>query len=278
MRLLHVSAATEPEPDSFRLRADIPAGRITSILFLVASIFLALHLIAYYLFYYAPIDSSLFRLTVEALDLNNEATLATWYSSAILLVCAIALATVALAAYQDASPYLLHWSALSLLAALFSADEIAGLHEKLNGPVKMLVNAGGFLTFAWVIPGLIFVVFLVISFRCFYRSLPRSTRFYLGLGAGLFFLGSLGFEMLGGEYSGAYGRDHFGYKVIAGLEEFLEMAGVTTFFHGVAVHINNHVSWSVQPEKAAGKEPAEVASGASTLSRSISAAPRSPHA
>jgi len=276
MSFLRVSTATEPGHDTFQLRPDIPAGKITSILFVIAFVSLALHLIAYYLFYHWPIDSSLFRLAVNALDLNNEATISTWYSSAILLLCGIGIASVALAAYQMHSPYVLHWSALGLIAILFSADEIAGLHEKLNGPVKMLVHAGGVFTFAWVIPGLVFVVFLLVSFRRFYRSLPPRTRFYLGLGAALYFLGSLGFEMLSGQYSEVYGRDHFGYKALAGLEEFLEMAGAATFIHGILVHLNDHVSWSVRRHKPPEQDPL-VVSGASTLGRSIDAWRRSPN-
>jgi hypothetical protein len=215
-------------------------------------------------------------LAVEAVDLNNEATLSTWYSSVVLLGCGIALASLALAAYQVGSPHVLHWSALSLLAILFSADEIAGLHEKLNGPVKMLLHPGGFFTFAWVIPGAVFVGFLLVSFRRFYRSLPPATRFYLGLGTALYFLGSLGFEMLGGEYSEAYGRDNFGYKMLAGFEEFLEMAGVATFIHGIIVHMNAHVSWIIQRQKPR-EQGAPQGSEISTLSCSIATARRSPN-
>ncbi|RPJ86617.1 MAG: hypothetical protein EHM18_05315 [Acidobacteria bacterium] len=275
MSFLRVSSTVHSGEDTVRVRAVIPARQITSILFLVASSFLALHLIAYYLFYHAPIDSSLFRLIVEALDLNAEGTLSTWYSSVTLLACGIGFGFVALAAYQDGSPRALHWSALCLLAMLFSADEIAGLHEKLNGPVKMLIHAGGFFTFAWVIPGLVFVLFLLVSFRRFYRSLPRQTRFYLGLATALYFLGSLGLEMVGGEYSEAYGRDGFGYKALTGLEEFLEMAGVATFLHGIAVHINAHVSWSIPRQLR--EEPAPVASEPRDLVRSIAVVQRSPH-
>jgi len=275
MSFLRVSSPIDSREDTVHLRPVIPARKITSILFLVASSFLILHLIAYYLFYHAPIDSSLFRLIVEALDLNAEGTLSTWYSSVTLLACGIGFACVALAAYQERSQYALHWSALSLLAVMFSADEIAGLHEKLNGPVGMLLDAGGFFTFAWVIPGLVFVVFLLVSFRRFYRSLPRQTRFYLGLATGLYFLGSLGFEMIGGEYSEVYGRDDFGYKALAGLEEFLEMAGVATFLHGIAVHLNAHVIWSIQ--RGLREEPAPVTTEAPALARAIAVARRSPN-
>jgi len=215
----------------------------------IASVFLALHLISQYLLYFAGIDSSLFRLIVGALDLNNESTVSTWYSSATLLVCGMGFALVALAGYQAHSRLAHYWSALSLLAFLFSADEVAQLHEKLNGPVRMLVDMGSLFAIAWVLPGVAFLVFLLISFRRFFGSLPRSTRFSFALGTAVFFAGCLGVEMLGGEYSEAYGRDNFGYKVIAGFEEYLEMAGVAILLRAMLAHMNKHVSWKLRHQE-----------------------------
>lgn len=270
MNFLRVSSAVKPGQDTVQIHAWIPARKITTVLFLIASAFLVLHLIAFYLFYRAPIDSSLFRLTVEALDLNNESTLSTWYASVTLLSSAIGFTLVALGAYQMRSPWVTHWAALSLIAILFSADEIASLHEKLNGPVRMLLDTRGVFTFAWVIPGLIFVGFLLVSFRRFFWSLPRRTRFYLGLATGLYFVGSLGFEMIGAEYSEIYGREQFGYKALAGLEEFLEMAGVATLIHGILLHLNRHVSWSV-PRQNPSEKAVPALSVTPSLSRSLAA-------
>jgi hypothetical protein len=43
-------------------------------------------------------------------------------------------------------------------------------------------------------------------------------------------------EIVGNLYTVAYGRDNFGYAVVATLEETLEMTGVVLFLHALMVY------------------------------------------
>jgi len=212
----------------------------------VASLFLA-HLVMQYLSHFNPLDSSLFRMLVTAFDLNAESNLATWYASSSLLLCALLFTIIWLSKRRRETEFYWHWFGLAAIALTFSADEIACLHEKLNAPLRSLLGVGGFFTFAWVIPGLAFLLFVALSYRRFYASLPSSTRRKFGLSIAVFFIGSLGFEMLGGKWSELYGRSNFGYGVLTGGEELFEMVGVLLLIDCLALYIRSQVVWSTQP-------------------------------
>ncbi|HXK60052.1 MAG TPA: hypothetical protein PLP42_09150 [Acidobacteriota bacterium] len=243
MLSLELTRSSVPDHSWVEVQPKFPADKIFLSLFSIACAFLVLHIVALYLLYFSAIDSALLRLMANALDLNNESTIATWYSSATLLSCAAVLGLTALGCRQANSNLARYWFALSLLVMFFSADEVAQLHEKLNGPVRTVIDMGSFFGIAWVLPGVAFVIFLMVSLRGFYKLLPAETRFHFALGALVFFGGSLGVEMLGGHYSNTFGRETYVYALLTGAEEFLEMTGVAVFIYGTLRYLNARVRW-----------------------------------
>ncbi len=241
----HKPAAPEPAP--FEVCVNLPVRGVRLVLAAtIASLFLA-HLTTQYLAHFTPLDSSLFRMMVTAFDLNAESNIATWYASTSLFVCSLFLAVVWLSERRRHTRFHSHWFGLSVILLAFSVDEIACLHEKLNDPVRSLLGVGGFFRFAWVIPGLVFVFFVLVSYRRFYGSLPQTTRRKLGLAAAVYFAGSLGLEMVGGKWSEQYGRSGFGYGALTGAEELFEMVGVFLLIDCLALHIRTHVVWPARP-------------------------------
>ncbi len=95
----------------------------------------------------------------------------------------------------------------------------------------------GFFYYAWIIPGMLLVAVFALVFLRFWWNLPRRTRWIFLLAAGLYLLGSIGFEMLGGRYAEFRSTTNLTYSLITLFEESLEMAGIILFIWGLLIHL-----------------------------------------
>lgn len=173
------------------------------------------------------------------LYLPSDGNIPEWYSSSMLLICAILLAMIAIAVGR--SRYIIHWVGLSILFLYLSADEAASIHEKLSSVLEGRLNTSGILYYAWVIPYAAFVLVFVCAYLMFFINLPANTRL-LFLIAGLFYVGgALGGELIEGYYTTLYGASGLIYSLIMHAEEVLEMLGVVVFFYALLLYISSHV-------------------------------------
>ncbi|MCB0346580.1 MAG: hypothetical protein KDD66_15785, partial [Bdellovibrionales bacterium] len=117
-----------------------------------------------------------------------------------------------------------HWNGLALVFLFLAMDESMELHEKLDQPVRNLLDTSGALYFAWVIPYALFVAVLGIVYFKFILRLPPRIRF-LFIMSGIFFLsGAIGFELIGSqlfEWSNKTGG--VAYRTAVTLEESFEI-------------------------------------------------------
>lgn len=111
-----------------------------------------------------PTDPSLPGKIAKQLDLNVELNLATWWSSATLLVIAL-LAYEMFSTVRDKTRFA--WLVLAGVFAILSLDEIGGFHERIGE-----AGWGPFLPFV-AVAGVLIVYALVTLFR--ERSMRRST-------------------------------------------------------------------------------------------------------
>ena len=111
----------------------------------------------------------------------------------------------------------------------------------------------GFISIFWVVPGIAFVLFVLLAYLRFLFHLPRKTRLlFLGAG-GLFVAGAIGMEML------AAGLDYYIlqdareqkemadsmemnviYHALVVVEEFLEMLGIVVFVYALLSYISSY--------------------------------------
>lgn len=158
--------------------------------------------------------------------LSYEQNLPTWYSSSLLLLCAVQLALAALVATKQRTPFRMHWWSLSLIFFYISLDEAATIHEGLS----RLFDFGGVLYFGWVVPAAIAVLALGLIYLPFLKHLDSSTRWNF-VRAGCFYVGgALGVELLLGYWTDMHGTKNLGYGLIDLLEESMEILGVSLFF------------------------------------------------
>lgn len=167
-----------------RRPAHPPAAKVALGLLAVAGLLLALSLATRYGAYRvelarpgsAQVDAA--KAVMRLFDVNIESNVPTWYSSALLLGCAVLAGLLAALARRAGSRDAGAWTGLAAVLALLSLDEIAVLHERLGGPAGGVLGdaARGPLRFAWVVPGVLLVLVAGIVLLGFVRRLPSPTR------------------------------------------------------------------------------------------------------
>jgi hypothetical protein len=163
-------------------------------------------------------------------------TLPAWYSSSLLLVCALLLVPHAWSAYAERSRQFGGWLLLAIGFVYLSLDEALGIHELVNSNVGDLVRTTGPLTFGWVLVAVPALVIVAILLSRFVVRLPAKSR-SLFLAAGMMYVaGVVGCEMVGAAFFDAYGKDTPGYVASMVTEEALEIFGISLFLTALLLH------------------------------------------
>jgi hypothetical protein len=178
---------------------------------------------------------------VERFSLDGEGNVPSWYSSTTLLICSVLLGFIAAARRRSGDRWWRHWGGLAAVFLYLSIDEGASLHELAVEPVRDVLGVGGFLYWAWVIPGMAAAGLVALSYRRFVRALPPETRRRFLWAAGLFVGGAIGMEMLSGPWAEAHGKRNAGFAVFFTIEETLEMAAVAIFLYALLRYLQEHV-------------------------------------
>ena len=161
--------------------------------------------------------------------LDREANIPTYFSGLLLMSVAVLSTLIALQKSAQGDRYRRHWAMLAVIFLGLSFDEVSSIHELLVVPTRSLFGTSGIFYFAWVIPGIAFVLILAISYWRFLWSLPARSRNLFILSAVIFVGGAIGFELMGGFHADNYGQTDLVYSLLTSGEETMEMAGVITF-------------------------------------------------
>lgn len=130
------------------------------------------------------------------------------------------------------------WSALAVLLFVMAADEALSFHELLI-PLGDRFGLDGPFAFAWVVPAIPVVVVAAAAFVPFLLHLPARTRLLMALAGACFVGGALGVEMVEGWYlfEVSAGERSFGYTLLVGVEEILEMSAIALLLHALLTHL-----------------------------------------
>jgi hypothetical protein len=201
------------------------------------------------------------------LDLNSESSIGTWMSVMLLALCAGLLGLIARARHAARDRFRWHWTLLALLALGLSIDEGAKVHDLGSGfgaEMRERLNLGGALYYGWVIVAFVTIVILAIAYRRFVIALPRETRTWLMIAAGVYVAGELGMEMAGGWVMDRQGQT-FPYLLLTSFEEFLAMAGVLIAIGALLTLARTAVGPVLVEVAGAGTQPRHPAPGAATV-------------
>jgi hypothetical protein len=177
---------------------------------------------------HARSHAELVELLLTKLSLSYEGNLPTWFSSSLLLACAVAAGAIA----SLRPPMHRPWWFIALLAGWMSLDEAAEMHEHLGGHI----GTNGLLYYDWVIPAAVIVVALVIAFVPFIRALATTTRRRLVIAGAVYVGGALVMELPLGWWTEQHGTDGFGYALIDWIEETMEMVGAVLALSALLAH------------------------------------------
>jgi hypothetical protein len=172
----------------------------------------------------------------ELLNPNREANLPAWFSSIQLFMVGV---VFLLMNYQGHGKYRLSPTFLLMIGVgfvLLSADEAASFHEEITALLKNITwvprfkgNHG-----IWILLyGGVGLTLCLLT----YQEILTLWRYYwyegviLGSGFAILLLGAVGLEIIGYQFL-RDGTAPLLYKLEVGLEEFLEMLGVSVILYG----------------------------------------------
>ncbi|HET6714390.1 MAG TPA: hypothetical protein VFI59_11865 [Actinomycetota bacterium] len=194
---------------------------------------------------------------LRVFDVGAERSIPTWFQSIALAISAFLLGTIALAVRQRGDRCALHWGSLAAIVLFLSVDEVAAMHESVGSELKYLlettagITPGGAISFVWVVPGVLVVAAVVVTFARFVWRLPPATRRLILIAGGLFLAGAFGLEMVsaqivslaGGvaDWQQADGASKVAVGLLTSAEEMLEMLGEVTLVYALLHHLRDHV-------------------------------------
>jgi hypothetical protein len=165
----------------------------------------------------------------QEFSLDKEANVPSWFSSALLLTAAAALALVALDALARNARWGRHWAGLSVVYVVLSLDETAEIHERIGSWLRSHLHLHGPLHYAGVIPALVLALFVGITYIRFLGALPRPTMLGMLLAAAIYITGAAGVEAASGWWAEAHGSRSTALLLVSTVEENLEMIGTLLF-------------------------------------------------
>ena len=178
---------------------------------------------------------------VPLFDLNGERNVPAWFSSSMLLLCALLLAAVARSEGKGGGRDVTRWRVLSAIFLLMSVDEAVQIHEQTIGPLRSVFGTGGIFHYAWSIAGLVFVLVFAAAYLPFVARLDAPTRRLFVAAGGLYVGGALGVEFVQGWHDGLYGVDGT-TALITTVEEVLEMSGIVVFVYALLSRLGHYGS------------------------------------
>ena len=166
---------------------------------------------------------------VRQFNLDAENSVPAWWSSSMMLFASLLLYALAANAWRARDILWRLWLTMAVVFLALSIDEAASFHEGVIEPLRAGFGFGGILFYAWVVPALLCLAGLGLVLLPLLKRLPASLFWRFGVCGGVFVLGALGMEMVGGwlDYEG-YRTTAF-YALSISIEEGLEILGVSLF-------------------------------------------------
>ena len=203
--------------------------RVAVVLGLTITVLFCVSLASQYYKYFIGHD----RHLVHLLNLDEEANVPTFYATASLLLCSGLLWLVASWKRTEGDRFVRHWLVLSTIFLLMALDEFIQFHELLSGPINSSVELGAWFHNAWVIPGILVLGVIGVTYARFLFALPRRSRILIVASAATFVCGVIGMEIISGYYSDRNGEANFTYAALTNIEETFEMIGIALLIYAL---------------------------------------------
>jgi hypothetical protein len=218
----------------------INPARVVKRMFIIVSFLLIMHLIS--LFLNSTLQKQHLTEFFEShFNLAHEMSFPNFFSACLLLTASALLFYIP--RVRTAKKKLknkLYWIILGCLFLFLSLDEATQIHEELMVTVKERIfnrtgfdDLSGYLYMPWVIPYLLLVLVVGISFLKFLVHLEKRTRNLFIISGAVYITGALCLEMVEGHFAKYYGIDSAGYLFCVTVEEIMEMSGIIIFIYSL---------------------------------------------
>lgn len=158
-------------------------------------------------------------------NVDQEISIPTWYSQMLLAAAGLTALLISRLPELRSVKGAGYWFAIGVILLYMSIDEGSSIHEIATGPMKRALGADGTLFHhAWTVLGLAAVVIVVLALFRFWWRLPKKSRLLMAAAAGIYVMGAVGFEMIGG-YVSANISVGMKYSAVVVFEESFEMLG-----------------------------------------------------
>ncbi len=215
---------SKKNPESVVVR--INARKLVLGFAIFAIVLVLISLIAQFIKYFGGVEKA-YGL-IPAMDVDRELSVPSIFSVQLLFILVVILEVITLFKINTRDQFRIKWAILPLGFLIMAFDEGASIHELVVTPLRNLLggNLPDYLTFVWVLPGMLIIVLLVISYFKFLFNLPARLKKGILVSGGIYLCGLLAMELVGGYVLGMYGIQSLVYNVVVTIEESLEMAGL----------------------------------------------------
>jgi len=189
-----------------------------------------------------PVQDYLLKVFISEFFVNNEANIATFWNTFILIVMAGLTFVAASAKLAQKDKYRYEWWLLGAVFLYLSMDEASVIHEKFSALLKNLPDINGWAHYKWLYAGVAAIVFLTVLFIRFYLHLDLRNKILFPLSMALYLLGAFGGELFSGHYAQFYGTKNVTYTLMTHGEEFGEHVGITLMIYTLLTYIVAHYS------------------------------------
>lgn len=170
-------------------------------------------------------------------DMDREFNVPTFFSSGLMLGCALVLWVIALASRAAKDGLTGYWSVLAWGFLFMSLDDAVVLHEKITRPLRLLTHSDAFYM-RWMLPATVLIAILGAFYIKFLAALPRRSRMLFLVSAVIFLGAAVGLETFT-SWLGFHGQrpETMLYVILVMIEESVELAGITLFLYALLDHI-----------------------------------------
>ncbi len=179
--------------------------------------------------------------TVLAFNVNREGNIPTWYSTLLLLICAVLLWVIAHVKRQTNGSDSRRWQVLGWIFLYLSLDEAAVIHEKLTTPLQESLQLTGFLHFGWVLVGAAVVLLIGVAYVPFVMRLHGRTRRLFILAGLLYVGGALFVEAVSANLWYLNEGTSLLFSAIGTLEELCEMLGLVVLVYALLTYMQDNI-------------------------------------
>lgn len=168
---------------------------------------------------------------------DYEENVQTWYAALLLLACSVALFFISRQAKAEGARFARRWFVLGLIFLYIATDEMAAIHELINGVWLDGYKVSGLFYFMWIYPAAILLTVFAFAYWRFFFALPAGIRGRVAVAGLIFVGGALGTEIPLGLWAAAHGDANWIYGAIQTVQETLELAGASLFLAALVRHL-----------------------------------------